>query len=400
MKVSFVCGDGLPAGSRARREARALAAAGHTVTVHGVLGDGAEPEEDDGDVVLVRTKVPRWERPRSGLRGLLAGDGTFSRLRAVAEHAVRRDPPDAVHATGLDAAAPALDAARRLGVPFVFDDTGLDAPADGVGPHAAPGVLAELAAMEERVAAVERRVRRGATACISSSDALADDAAARFGGARPVVVRNCPALRKVRHGDALRTRLGIHPLDRIVVFHGPPDDAHGVEVAIRALRVLGDRVVLVVVGAAWCQDRLLGIAAEQGVLPQVRVLSADDPADVLRHLASAEVGVLPLSPSRRATRLGLPGALLDAFLAGLPVVVSDVPEAAGLVRRTGGGVVVRTGAEVDPHEIADGLRSVLADPDLRTGCAIAAQAAARRDLHWERESLRLVDLYDRISSSV
>jgi glycosyltransferase involved in cell wall biosynthesis len=197
-------------------------------------------------------------------------------------------------------------------------------------------------------------------------------------------------------------RLGIHPADRIVVFHGPPDRAHGVETAIRALRVLGDRVVLAILGATWCQDRLLRVAAEAGVLAQVRVLSPGPEDDVVRLVASAEAAVLPLSPSDRVARLGLPSALLECLLAGTPVVVTDVLESGALVRRIAAGIVVPAprGERSEPHpnDVAEGVRALLSDARLRAACGANAARAVREDLHWERESRRLADLYERLAA--
>lgn len=402
----MICADDLPAGGRARREARTLAQAGHLVTVYGVLTDGAEPEEDEGDVVLVRVPTERWRQPRGGLGGVMAASRYFARSRPVVKLAMTRDPPEALHVFGVDASEPVLDAARKHGLPLVLDDAGLAGMASG---DDVPAVGARLGValrrLRDRGAAIERKVRKRAFAAVATSDSLADDVEARFGGRRPVVVRDCPPLRRVRASDALRTKLGIHPADRIVVFHGPPDRAHGVESAIRAVRLLGDRVVLVVIGAAWCQDRLLSLAAEEAVLPQVRVTSSTGTEETLRLLASAEVAVLPLSSADRATRLGLPAALLDGLMAGLPLIVPDVPEAGALVRRLGAGIVIpAVAASPDgaarPDDVASAIGTILSDPRLRAACAASARRAAQGELHWEKESGRLTDLYDEISSSL
>ena len=397
----MICADDLPAGGRARREARVLAKAGHLVTVYGVLTDGAEPEEDEGGFVLVRVAADRWRRPRGGLGGVLAASRYFSRSRPIVELALTRDPPESLHVFGVDAAEPVLEASREHGLPMVLDDAGGAAMSSGDDAHADGAGLGDaLRRLRSRGAAIEKKVRKHAFAAISTSDSLADDEQARFGGRRPVVLRDCPPLRRLRPSDALRVKLGIHPADRVVVFHGPPDRAHGVESAIRALRVLGERVVLVVIGAAWCQDRLLAVAAEAGVLAQVRVTSTIGTDETLRLLASAEVAVLPLSNAHRATRLGLPAALLDELMAGVPVIVPDVPEAGGLVRRFGAGIVIPAAAEVRPDDIAAAIGTILSDAGLRASCAAAARKATYGELNWEKESARLVDLYDEISSTL
>ena len=88
---------------RPRRAAGALARAGHRVTVYGVLADGAEPEEDEGDVVLVRTPVGR------------SSASWRERFEPLARAALARECPDAFHAVGLGVLAPAAAAARARG---------------------------------------------------------------------------------------------------------------------------------------------------------------------------------------------------------------------------------------------------------------------------------------------
>ena len=69
MRVAMILGNDFTRDNRVRREARSLAAAGHRVTVHAVWRQGLELEEDDGDVVIVRTRLPSWTETGSGAGG-------------------------------------------------------------------------------------------------------------------------------------------------------------------------------------------------------------------------------------------------------------------------------------------------------------------------------------------
>src|SRR5438552_2598990 len=68
------------------------------------------------------------------------------------------------------------------------------------------------------------------------------------GGERPLVVRNCPPFHEPKRGDALRKKLGAFPTDKLLLFLGPLTEGCGIDTAIRALKLLGDRHLLVVMG--------------------------------------------------------------------------------------------------------------------------------------------------------
>lgn len=407
MKIAIVTGDDLRVGGRVRREARALADAGHRVTVHAVLTEGLEPEEDDGDVVIVRGAVDRWSTPGSarpkGLLARLGGAGAsdrvapFARLAPLVDLAIRRDPPEALHAQGLDAAVPALAAARSLGIPCVFGDAG--GALDLVEAPAGSGGRLETAfrrLQEEAAHALRSVVRGGIAGAVTTSDALAEGIAHRFGVARPVVVRACRPRTTPRRSDALALLAGTPPDAPLVVVHAPPDDGYGCATAIRGLRGLPADVHLVVLGGSLARDRWAAAAEAAGVARRVRFLDAPAPRDLVRLLASADAAVFAIEPRMPSLRLGLPEELLDCVAAGLPVVASDLPGIAPVVRGHGVGRLVAVESAPDAADVADALRALLDDREAAGACRAAALRAARTTLHWEAESRRLVDLYDRI----
>ena len=77
--------------------------------------------------------------------------------------------------------------------------------------------------------------------------------------------------------------------------------------------------------------------------------------------------------------------------AGVPVVASDLPGMAEIVRETGIGVLVDPTA---PSAIAEGIRTILdATPERLADYRAACLAAARGPYAWERGVERLLALY-------
>lgn len=404
MKIAFVTSDDVSRNVRLRLEARALAAAGHRVTVFGVLSPSTEEEEDEAGVVYVRVPLRGWKAHGGGLRRPVRLALWYERFGPVVEAAVRREKPEAIHAGDLDVALPAQDAALALGVPFVLDVAGaayadrladVIAPASrGAGRAAYQGALDLL---RRKATALEGKLRRrGVAAVIADGEALAADLARRYGGRKPSVVRTLPTYRAPVRGDSLRRRVGAFVTDRLLLFFGPLTDGCGADTAIRALRLLGEGHVLVVTGCAPRLTRYEKIADAEGVSGQVRFVPEAPDAETMRLAASADVALCPTEPATPRLRLGVPPRFWASLAAGLPVVASDVGDVGAVVRETGAGVLYPGRSPQDPAALAEGVHTLLHDGSLARTCAEAAVRAHRESLNWERESTRLVDVYDAI----
>jgi glycosyltransferase involved in cell wall biosynthesis len=404
LKIAFIAGDDLTQNARLRRQARTLAQAGHRVTVYGVLSPATEPEEDAEGVVYVRVPLKGWKARGGGLRGPMRIARWYERFRPVAEAAASRERPDAVHADDLDVALPAQDVARTLRVPFVMDAVGaayvdrLEATlAQEARRRRGAARVAAVVHLRRAGNALEKRLRRrGVAAVIADTQSLADDLARRYGGPRPVVVRSCPPLSTPTKGDGLRAKIRARASDRLLLFSGPLDAGCGIDAAIRALKLLGRRHLLVVTGRVPRLERFERLAEAAGVAGQLRFVAPAPPDETARLVASADVALVPTEPTTPVDRLGIPQRLFTALAAGLPVVASDTKEVGAIVRRTGAGVLYPARSPQDPAALAEGVHTLLDDAALLATCAESAARAAREEFNWERESLRLVDLYDEI----
>jgi glycosyltransferase involved in cell wall biosynthesis len=402
MKIALVAGDDLSRNSRVRLEARALAAAGHRVTVHGVLSPGTEEEDDEAGVVYVRVPLSGWQARGGGLRRPVRIARWYERFAPVVDAAVRRETPEAIHAHDLDVAGPAQDAATLLGVPFVYDVSRaayVDRISEVVGPRRGGAGRAALAAAVEHLrrkgAALETKLRRrGIAATIADTASLAEDLHRRYGGARPYVVRSLPPRAAPKRTDELRRHLGLYATDNVLVFLGPLEDGCGADTAVRALKLLGERHVLVFLGCTPRLSRYEDLAESEGVAARVRFVPPAPQGEILIRAASGDVALVPTEPSTATHRLGVPPRLYAALAAGLPIVASDTREAGAVVRATGAGVLYPARSPQDPAALAEGVHTLLSDGPLRRTCAEAAVHAVATTMNWETESLRLIDLYD------
>ena len=126
------------------------------------------------------------------------------------------------------------------------------------------------------------------------------------------------------------------------------------------------------------------------------VLPAVPPTELLDWVASADVVAMPIQPSTLNHRLTTPNKLFEAMAAGVPVVASDLPGMAGIVRETGCGVLC------DPTSsaaIAAAIRSIL-DAPAPTSAPRSGSGRSRPrtgEYNWEAQVEILLAEYGRLT---
>ena len=104
---------------------------------------------------------------------------------------------------------------------------------------------------------------------------------------------------------------------------------------------------------------------------------------------------MPIQPTTLNHRLTTPNKLFEAMAAGVPVVASDLPGMAPIVRETGVGLVVDP---TDASAIAAACREILDAPvEERAAWRRRALDATRETYNWERQADILFDEYGRLT---
>jgi glycosyltransferase involved in cell wall biosynthesis len=398
--------------SRAWKLAHWLTRAGWRVTVLARAGEGLPSRDDDEgfEVIRIEQPAPRW-LPSPGLPGSDGGrpDGpVHGPIRVVRETAGRglqalrfgllarswatavgRAAPDADiwQAEGLVTLPLALALGRRRGGRVVYDSRDISVESSRFA--RLPGPWRRLLAWRER------RWARSADALVTVSEPYAAHLEAALGRPVDAIVRNCPP--RWTPPDVpprvLHEQLGLDPDDRVVLYLGQVAPGRGIEQLIAAIGLV-ERAVLVVAGFGPDYERCRTLAAGQPHADRIHFLPGVPPGEIPSLNAAADVAAVPIQPTTLNHRLTTPTKLFDAIGAGTPVVATDLPGMAPVIRATGCGVLCEPSSPVD---LARAIRDVVdASPERRRQFRAACLRAADETYNWETQVDRLLELYRRL----
>jgi len=210
-------------------------------------------------------------------------------------------------------------------------------------------------------------------------------------GRRPRVAWNGPDHEPVAHPRRVwHERLGLAPGSPVVLYLGLILDGRGIGQLCDAIGLV-DGAELVVAGHGADLERFRARAAGLPHAARIHFPGPVAPADIPAAIAAADVSAMPVEGDTLNHQLNTPTKLFDAMGAGVPVVASDLPGMAPIVRATGCGELCDPD---DPADIARAIRLVIdATPERRAAYREAALRAAREVYGWEHQAPVLLGLY-------
>lgn len=186
----------------------------------------------------------------------------------------------------------------------------------------------------------------------------------------------------------LRQSLGLRSSDRVVLYSGTFEAYQGLPELIGAIPLVRERfpnVTFVFVGAASSEPELASAAPyiESGAL---RVVDRQPRHEMPAFLAMADVLV-----SARAYGGNLPLKIFDYLAASRPIVATDIPTHRTVLSEERAVLVSPT-----TDALAQGIMSVLADPEHASQLAAAGRQYAKTHLGWGRFVQAVSQLYDEV----
>lgn len=379
-------------GTRSYEMARRLVDAGHEVHVvtssTRTDGPGGWTQTEEAGATVHWLNVP-YSNQMSYAR----------RTVAFGEFALRAGPYaakltyDVVFATStpLTIAIPGVYAAKRGGVPMVFEvrDLWPELPI-------AIGALRNPAA-KAAAYALERFAYRNAEKIVALSPGMKDGVVSTgYDPDRVHVIPNCSDIDRFRNppgaADPFFER---HPElrgRRLVMYAGTFGIINGVDYLVRvaeAMRYLDPEVHFVLIGEGHERERVEDLARDVGVLGATVTLVDPLPkAEVPHALAAADV-VTSLFIDLPEMWHNSANKFFDALAASKPVAINYGGWQAELLERSGAGICLPVG---DPAEAARMLLNLLDDPSRLTATAAAAGHLADTEFDRDLLAARLIEV--------
>lgn len=279
---------------------------------------------------------------------------------------LRREKPDLVHANSSKAGVVARIAARLAGIPVVFTAHGWSFT-EGVG-----GRRAQVYRwIEKGMAPLAQKI-----ICVSHYD---ENLAAKSGitrGADMLTVHNgIPDM-----PDCVATHTNPVPCIVMVARFSPQKDH---ETVLRAVHLLKDcQFTLRFVGDGPLLESCRKLAATLEIQDKVEFLGAR--SDVCEILRNADVFTLVSAWE------GFPLSILEGMRAGLPVVATRIGGTPESVNDGATGLLV---PPKDPVALADALRRLITQPDLRKSMGNAGRERYLRQFTAEQMVARTAEVY-------
>lgn len=285
--------------------------------------------------------------------------------------AIRKEKPDLIHANDLDALIPSYLAKRKLKCKLVFDAHELNAENRYFDKYPLHAWLMRK---------VERFIVKRCDIMLCVSNAAAEYYTEAYKMEKPLVVTNC-----VLESEILQELPEKHPGFE-VLNHGMYRDARGFELMVESCDALKDypEIRLAARGLGPLEDALREGAAKQQTKNFIFYPPAH-PKNLISEAATSHVGVAITLPVCLNYVVSVSNRLFEYAAAGLPVIMSDIPEHRFLNEKYEIGVII---PENTPEAFAQAVVRLYEDREFYEKCCVNARKMSF-EINWEKEFTKL-----------
>ncbi len=172
---------------------------------------------------------------------------------------------------------------------------------------------------------LERLLIHKADRVITVSQSIADKLASRYAILTPDVIYSCTNPVNTERSDYLRENYSIPPDKFIVLYTGILREGQGLMILPEVFSKT-DKAVMVLVGDGPLRMELETKSRELNTEERMIYAGQVDYDELEKYYNSADAGILLMEPIAENNRYALPNKFFGYLSAGLPVIVSDIPE--------------------------------------------------------------------------
>ena len=306
--------------------------------------------------------------------------GVFRKLkRTMLRHkgvrnAIIAENPDVIHANDLNALIPSYAAAKKLKCRLIYDSHEINV--ENYSPSTRQSTFAFL------MKAIEKHIVRRVDLMVCVSHAAAAYFAETYKITTPMVVTNC-SLREEAITEAVNKNPGFEILN-----HGQFYEGRGYDVMAKACSLLKDYpdIKLALRGFGKMEQQLHEMVASLENKEQFRFYPPVTVQELIPQAAQSHVGVAITVPICLNFKLSVSNKLFEYASAGLPVIMSDIPEHRYLNEKYNFGIILE---EDTPECFANAAIKLYQDKDMYQELSKNAKAMSEA-VNWENEFGELI----------
>lgn len=226
------------------------------------------------------------------------------------------------------------------------------------------------------------------------SDSIADQYKSEY-GLIPLVVRNCAKI-----SDKIipftRKEIDIHPGHLLLILQGTGINIdRGGKELIDAIN-LTENVSLLIVGAGDQFGFLEKKVSDMNLSERIKLIPKCSWETLMKYTRSADAGISLDKNSNLNYLFSLPNKLFDYLSAGIPVIATDLPEIAKILKENDCGITI---SRPVPEEIRKAIIALRDNRKLLSNLKLNSVMASK-SINWETESLKVKELYTLVLSDI
>jgi glycosyltransferase involved in cell wall biosynthesis len=403
-RIRIVTSGQLGSNPRVVKEAEALAEFGHDVSVVSTkVTEFVEPRDQsilraatwdvdrvrfdrplDRKILRIRQELARSVFSCTGREEL--AELSFSHMtRRVGQEAASR-PADLFIAHYVAALPAAAKAAALYKAHYAFDAEDFHL-----------GDLSQRPEHEEErrlIRIIEERYLPGAAYITAASPGIAAAYVDAYNVKPPAVILN--VFSRSEAPSATNSRGTVFPGPSIYWFSQTIGPERGLEYAVQAIGLTRTRPHLYLRGTptGGYDDYLRSLSIDAGVDGRVHVLPPADPDEMIKLAVNHDIGYVGETGDTESRRIALTNKLFTYLLAGIPVVMSDIPAHRDLAPRL--GRAARLYEAGNAKDLALAFDRLLAEPRVLASSRNEAWRLGQERYNWEAEKTIIQNLVSRI----
>lgn len=296
-------------------------------------------------------------------------------------NAIIAQKPDLIHANDFSALVPAYMASKKLKCKLVYDSHEIYME----------NKMSYNKLYVRFLRRMEKKIAKKSDIMVAVSNAAADYFARAFEIEKPLVVTNCA------HKNAIIKEQPLKNQGFEVLNHGQYYSGRGYDISIRAAELLKEypEIKIALRGFGKMENELREYVSSNNVenvifYPPVTV------QELIPKAAESFVGVAITEPICLNFQLSVSNKLFEYAAAGLPVILSDIPEHRMLNEKYKFGIIIE---ENTPKAFAEAVKKLYLDKDFYNLCKENALRMSE-EVNWENEFQKLLEKERKIVSVV